>query len=87
MTFHPRAEKDLSKLHKQDQRLIATTIEALSRGDKNLQTHKLIGPMAGWYSTKASRGHRVIHQDTADGGIYVGYVGLHEYGDAINRLS
>lgn len=87
VTFHPRAEKDLSKLHKQDQRLIAGTIEALSRGDQNLQTHKLIGPLAGWYSTKASRGHRIIHRDSGDGGIYVGYVGLHEYGDAINRLS
>ncbi len=86
MTFHPRAEKDLAGLHRDDQRRILDTIEKIRNHDPTLQTHKLTGRLSGWYSTKASRGHRVVHQPTGDGGVHVGYVGLHEYGDAINRL-
>ncbi len=51
------------------------------------QTHPLTGPMKGWYATKVSRGHRIIHQPTDGGGIHIGYVGLHEYGKAIQRLT
>lgn len=43
--------------------------------------------MKGWYATKASRGHRIIHQPNEAGGVHVGYVGLHEYEKAEQRLA
>lgn len=87
MTFHPKAEKDLARMHKNDQRMIRDTVDRLAAGDPSLQTHALNGRLQGWYATKASRGHRIVHQPDGQGGIHVGYVGLHDYGDAINRLA
>lgn len=87
MTFHPKAEKDLGKMHKNDQRMIRDTVDRLAVGDPSLQTHALDGRLKGWYSTKATRGHRIVHQPDGQGGIHVGWVGLHDYGDAITRLS
>jgi hypothetical protein len=86
LTFHPKAKKEISKFDKPSQKSIQTTLEALQRGDENLQTHKLTGRLSGWYSTKASRGHRIVHQTTDEGGIHVGAVSLHDYTEAINRL-
>lgn len=52
------------------------------------QTHPLTGPLKGWNATKGSRGHRVVHQPNPEtGGIHIGYVGLHEYDKAIQRLT
>lgn len=51
------------------------------------QTHPLTGPLKGWNATKGSRGHRVVHRPNDDGGIHIGYVGLHEYDKAIQRLT
>lgn len=87
VTFHPKAEKDLARMHKNDQRMIRDTVDRLAAGDPSLQTHALNGRLQGWYATKASRGHRIVHQPDGQGGIHVGYVGLHDYGDAINRLA
>lgn len=66
-----------------------STIDKIVAGDPGTmaQTHPLIGPMKGWMATKGSRGHRVIHRPNADGGIHIGYVGLHEYDKAIQRLT
>lgn len=85
--FHPAAHKDLKALDKPVQKQIKGVIEALARGDQGLQTHALTQKLSGWYSTKASRGHRVVHRPTDDGGIHVGYIGLHDYDKAIRRLT
>lgn len=90
MSFHRDVQKkDIAKLSKQDQESVEATIAALSSGVQNLQTHKLTQPLTGWFSTKASRGHRIVHRPDPDvpGGIEIGYVGLHDYGKAINRLT
>jgi 2'-5' RNA ligase len=58
---------------------VQATLDGLQRNDPNLQTHALAGALKGWYSTKASRGHRIVHQPTDDGGLYIGGVSLHEY--------
>lgn len=85
--FHPAAHKDLKALDKPVQKQIKGVIEGLARGDQGLQTHALTQKLSGWYSTKASRGHRVVHRPTDDGGIHVGYIGLHDYDKAIRRLT
>lgn len=87
VTFHPAAHKDLASLDRQDQKRVAATIDSLATDGPGAQTHPLTGPLKGWMSTKASRGHRVIHRDADDGSMHVGYVGLHEYNKAINRLA
>jgi hypothetical protein len=74
-------------MHSRDKESIEDTLNDLAVGAENVQTHKLTGPLSGWYSTKASRGHRITHQPDGDGGIFVGHVGLHNYQDAINRLA
>lgn len=78
--------KDIRALHPRDQAMIRETLDRISTGDPTLQTHALTMSLRGWYATKASRGHRIVHQPR-DGGIYVGHVGLHEYDDAIKRLT
>lgn len=67
---------------------IMGTIDKIVAGDPTTmaQTHPLTGPLKGWSATKASRGHRVVHRPTDDG-IHVGYVGLHDYDKAIQRLT
>jgi len=87
VSFHPAAKKELLKLDGASRKRVAATINALQRGDEGLQTHALTQPLKGWSSTKASRGHRVIHRDLDDGTLHIGYIGLHEYDKAINRLS
>jgi 2'-5' RNA ligase/mRNA-degrading endonuclease RelE of RelBE toxin-antitoxin system len=87
VSFHPSAKKELLKLDGDSRKRVASTINALQRGDEGLQTHALTQPLKGWNSTKASRGHRVIHRDLDDGTLHIGYVGLHDYDKAINRLS
>ena len=87
LSLHPRVEKDLRGLHPQDQRTIRDALDRLAAGDPTLDTHPLTLKLKGWYSTKASRGHRIIHQPDGQGGIYVGYVGLHDYDKAIDRLT
>lgn len=79
LTWHRAADKEFRRLDKPAQKAVQTTLDALQRGDPNLQTHALYGDLKGWYSTKASRGHRIVHQPTDDGGIYIGGVSLHEY--------
>jgi mRNA-degrading endonuclease RelE of RelBE toxin-antitoxin system len=86
VTFHPAAAKELSKLDKPSQKQIGTTIDALAAGAPNLQTHDLRHPLKGWYSTKASRGHRIVHRINDDGSLHVGAVSLHDYGTAERRL-
>lgn len=87
VTFHPGAHKDLKALDKPVQKQIGKVIDALANGEPGLQTHALTQKLSGWYSTKASRGHRIVHRATDDGGIHVGYVGLHDYDKAIRRLT
>lgn len=87
VSFHPAAKKELLKLDGDSRKRVANTINALQRGDEGLQTHALTQPLKGWNSTKASRGHRVIHRELDDGTLHIGYVGLHDYDKAINRLS
>lgn len=87
ISFHPAAKKELIKLDGDSRKRVGATINALQRGDDGLQTHGLTGPLKGWNSTKVSRGHRVLHRDMDDGTLHIGYVGLHEYERAINRLS
>jgi 2'-5' RNA ligase/mRNA-degrading endonuclease RelE of RelBE toxin-antitoxin system len=87
VSFHPSAKKELLKLDGDSRKRVASTINALQRGDEGLQTHALTLKLKGWNSTKASRGHRVIHRDLDDGTLHIGYVGLHDYDKAINRLS
>jgi len=86
VTFHPAAAKELSKLDKPSQKQIGQTIDALASGAANLQTHDLRHPLKGWYATKASRGHRVIHKIADDGSLHIGAVSLHDYGAAERRL-
>jgi mRNA-degrading endonuclease RelE of RelBE toxin-antitoxin system len=86
VTFHPAAAKELGKLDKPSQKQIATTIDALASGAPNLQTHDLRHPLKGWYSTKASRGHRIVHRINDDGSLHIGAVSLHDYGTAERRL-
>lgn len=85
--FHPGAVKDLKGLDRPVQKQIKSVIDGIAAGDQGLQTHALTLSLKGWYSTKASRGHRVIHRPTDEGGIHVGYVGLHDYDKAIRRLT
>lgn len=88
LTYHPRVlSKDLKKMSNRDKSGIEDTLDALARGDENVQTHKLSEGLPGWYATKASRGHRITHQPDGNGGIYIGHIGLHNYQDAINRLA
>lgn len=85
--FHPQAVKDLSALDKPVQRQIHGVIEGLAAGTVPLaQTHTLTKALAGWSTTKASRGHRIVHRNTDDGGLHIGYIGLHDYGKAERRL-
>lgn len=86
VTFHPAAAKELGKLDKPSQKQISTTIDALAAGAPNLQTHDLRHPLKGWYATKASRGHRVVHKIADDGSLHIGAVSLHDYGTAERRL-
>jgi mRNA-degrading endonuclease RelE of RelBE toxin-antitoxin system len=86
VTFHPAAAKELSKLDKPSQKQIGQTIDALAAGAPNLQTHDLRHPLKGWYATKASRGHRIVHKVADDGSLHVGAVSLHDYGTAERRL-
>lgn len=86
VTFHPAAAKELAKLDKPSQKAVGTTIDALAAGAANLQTHDLRHPLKGWYATKASRGHRVIHKVADDGSLHIGAVSLHDYGTAERRL-
>lgn len=87
VTFHPGVEKDLRGLDKPVQKQIKGVIESLATGDPNLQTHALTQKLSGWYATKASRGHRIVHRNADDGSLHVGYVGLHDYDKAIRRLT
>lgn len=89
LTWHPKAAKDLKALDGPVRKQLLGTIDALQSGDPTTlsQTHPLTGPMKGWYATKASRGHRIVHRPNEDGGIHIGYVGLHEYDKAIQRLT
>lgn len=86
VTFHPAAAKELGKLDKPSQKQIGQTIDALAAGAPNLQTHDLRHPLKGWYATKASRGHRVVHKIADDGSLHIGAVSLHDYGTAERRL-
>lgn len=88
LTWHPQAEKDLKRLDRPVQKQMLTTIDGIRNADPLTmsQTHPLRGSMKGWYATKASRGHRVVHRPTEDGGIHILYCGLHEYGKAEQRL-
>jgi hypothetical protein len=89
LTWHPKAAKDLKRLDGPVRKQMLATIDKIAAGDQATlaQTHPLEGTMKGWSATKASRGHRVIHRPNADGGLHIGYVGLHEYGKAIQRLT
>ncbi|MET7363327.1 NAD(+)--rifampin ADP-ribosyltransferase [Streptomyces sp. NPDC005562] len=87
VSFHPAARKELGKLDSTAQKQVASVIDSLASNTEGLQTHALTGPLKGWKSTKASRGHRVLHRDLDDGTLHVGYVGLHDYDRAINRLA
>ncbi len=89
VTWHPKAAKDLKALDKPVQKQLLQTIDGITSGHPTTlaQTHPLAGPMKGWYATKVSRGHRIIHQPNDSGGIHIGYVGLHEYDKAIQRLT
>lgn len=85
--FHPQAVKDLAALDKPVQRQIHGVIEGLAAGTVQLaQTHTLTKALSGWSTTKASRGHRIVHRNTDDGGLHIGYIGLHDYGKAERRL-
>jgi 2'-5' RNA ligase/mRNA-degrading endonuclease YafQ of YafQ-DinJ toxin-antitoxin module len=86
VTYHARVPKDLAKLHPQVQKRIRDTIDRLAVDDPSLQTHPLSNSLKGWLSTKVSHDHRVVHQPDGEGGIYVGYVGLHGYGDVESRF-
>lgn len=85
--FHPQVAKDLRGLEKPVQKQILGVVDDLAAGAPNLQTHALTLKLHGWYATKASRGHRIVHRTTDDGGIHVGYIGLHDYDKAIRRLT
>lgn len=85
--WHPAAEKDLSALDRTDRAKILTTVESLHAGAQGVQTHALSKALKGWYSTKASRGHRIVHRRGDGGDLHIGYVGLHDYDKAINRLA
>lgn len=89
ITWHPKATKDLKALDRPVQRQVLQAVDSLSNGDPTTlaQTHRLNGVMKDWYSTKVSRGHRIIHQPNDSGGFHIGYVGLHEYEKAQQRLS
>lgn len=84
--FHPQAHKDLKALDKPVQKQIMAVVDDLAN-DRDTQTHALTMALKGWYATKASRGHRIVHRRTDEGGIHVGYIGLHEYDKAIRRLT
>lgn len=79
----------MKSLDKPVQKQIKDTIDSLARGDANTmaQTHPLTGPLKGWSATKASRGHRIVHKPSEDGGLFIGGVNLHEYDDLIRRLT
>lgn len=87
VALHPGAHKDLKALDKPVQKQIGQVIDSIAAGEEGLQTHALTGPLKGWFATKASRGHRVVHQVNDEGHLHVGYVGLHDYDKAIRRLT
>ena len=89
VTWHPKAAKDLKSLDKPTQRAVLDGLDGIVNQSPTTlaQTHPLAGVMKGWYATKVSRGHRIIHRPNDDGGVHVGYVGLHEYEKAIQRLT
>jgi 8-oxo-dGTP pyrophosphatase MutT (NUDIX family) len=86
VTFHPQAAKEFGKLDGQSKRQVQQTIDALAVGEPT-QTHWLDKPLQGWQGTKASRGHRIVHRTTDEGGLHIGYVGLHDYEKAERRLA
>lgn len=86
VTFHPAAMKELKKLDNQSRKQVGSVITDLEQG-RPTQTHQLGDKLKGWSSTKASRGHRIVHRKDEDGSHYIGHVGLHEYETAIRRLT
>jgi hypothetical protein len=91
LTWHPKAVKDVKRLDKPVQKAVQAALDGLASGDPTVlaQTHPMSKgtPLQGWSATKVSRGHRIVHQPTQDGGLHIGYVGLHDYGEAIRRLT
>lgn len=84
--FHPAAAKELGKLDGPIQRRAKRTIDALAAGDQGVQTHSLPGGLPGWYSTKVNEAYRIVHRNTDEGAIHIGYVGHHDYDKARRRL-
>lgn len=83
--FHPAAAKELGKLDGQIQRRVKSTIDTMATGGQ-AQTHSLSDGLPGWYSTKVNQAYRIIHRNTDDGGLHIGYVGHHDYDKARRRL-
>jgi mRNA-degrading endonuclease RelE of RelBE toxin-antitoxin system len=83
--FHPAAAKELGKLDGQIQRRVKSTIDTMATGGQ-VQTHSLSDGLPGWYSTKVNQAYRIIHRNTDDGGLHIGYVGHHDYDKARRRL-
>jgi hypothetical protein len=73
------------------QKAVTAALDGLASSDPTVlaQTHPMSKgtPLQGWSATKVSRGHRIVHQPTQDGGLHIGYVGLHDYNEAIRRLT
>ncbi len=83
--FHPQAAKELGKLDPPIQKRVKSVIDSMAAGEP-VQTHSLPGGLPGWYSTKAGDAYRIVHRNTDDGGLHIGYVGHHDYDKARRRL-
>jgi hypothetical protein len=87
-TYHPRVVKDMRGLDGPALKSVTNTLRAMQNGEP-VQTHRMTpgSPLDGWFATKASRGHRIVHRPGDDGSTLLGHIGLHNYDEAIRRLA
>lgn len=90
-SVHTKVAKDVKAMDPQVRKKVRQGITNVLEGEQLTvsHTHGLHGAMKGWNSSEVNgaHGYRVIHQPNKTGGIHIGYTGLHEYGDAQQRLA
>ena len=89
-TMHSKVGKEMKSIPNPHRRHIAEGIEGLLNDDPVYanKTHALGTYLKGWNSTHVGRGYVIVHQPIkGTDGIHFGYVGLHDYSEAIRRLT
>ena len=89
-TMHRLVGKEMKQIPNPHRKHCAEGIEGLLHDDPVYanKTHALGTHLKGWNSTHVGRGYVIVHQPIkGTEGIHIGYVGLHDYSEAIRRLT